>query len=258
MAAKRPFFVIVPGASQNPAHYGYLSHLLQLKGYPVFSALLPSVGAAGKVSAEDDAAYVRDKMLLPVLDYEENDVIILMHSYSSVPGSAAATGLGKKERAAQGKKTGVIGQIYLAALLPKGGDGKDIVSAFGGHYPPHIRPDVPANLLRCDDRIGPLYQDVSKDLANVVAVSAMAQGMTSFTSPCPRASWDSDEYKGRVAFIRTLKDAAVPLPAQQMMLDGTGAEWIVKDIESGHSPQISQPEKLTALLVEIANGFEVL
>ena len=92
----------------------------------------------------------------------------------------------------------------------------------------------------------------------MVAVSAIAQGMTSFTSPVPRATWDSDAYKGRVAFIRTLNDAAIPLQIQQMMLDGSGADWIVKDIESGHSPQISQPEKLTAILVDLAKGFEVL
>lgn len=120
MTDKRPFFVIVPGASQNPAHYGYLSHLLLLAGYPVFTALLPSVGSADKVSVVDDAEYVRNKMILPVLDYEEADVILVMHSYSSAPGSAAAMGLGKEERAAQGKKTSIIGQIYLAALLPKG------------------------------------------------------------------------------------------------------------------------------------------
>jgi hypothetical protein len=71
MAATRPFIVIVPGASQNPAHYGYLSHLLHLAGYPVFSALLPSIGATGKVTVEDDAAYIRDRMLIPILDHEE-------------------------------------------------------------------------------------------------------------------------------------------------------------------------------------------
>lgn len=86
----------------------------------------------------------------------------------------------------------------------------------------------------------------------------MAQGMTSFTSPCPRASWDSDEYKGRVAFIRTLNDAAIPAQVQQMMLDGTGAEWIVKDIETGHSPQVSKPEELAKLVVELSQGFEKL
>jgi hypothetical protein len=142
MAEKRPFFVIVPGASQNPAHYGLLSHLLQLSGYPVISALLPSVGAQGKVTVDDDAKYVRDKMIIPVLDYEEHDVVVITHSYSSVPGSAAVKGLSKAERSSQGKKTGVIGQIFISALLPKGGDGKDIVGAFGGQYPPHIRPEV--------------------------------------------------------------------------------------------------------------------
>lgn len=100
------------------------------------------MGAAEKIDVEKDAAYVRDKMLLPVLYYEGHDVIMLMHSYSSVPRSAAATGLGKKERVAEGKKAGVIGQIYISSLLIKGGDGKDVVSAFGGQYPPHIRPDV--------------------------------------------------------------------------------------------------------------------
>ena len=92
----------------------------------------------------------------------------------------------------------------------------------------------------------------------MAAVSAIAQGMTSFTSPAPRATWNSDAYKGRVAFIRTLNDAAIPLQVQQMMLDGSGTEWIIKDIESGHSPQISQPEKLLAILVSLAKGFEAL
>jgi hypothetical protein len=143
MASRRPFFVIVPGGSQNPSHYGYLSHLLQLAGYPTFSALLPSVGG-GNVTAEDDMNYIQNSMLIPVLDYEEHDVIMIMHSYSGVPGSAAAKGYSKDERTALGKKAGVIGQIFIASLLQKGGDGKDIVSTFGGNYPPHIRPDVSA------------------------------------------------------------------------------------------------------------------
>ena len=67
----------------------------------------------------------------------------------------------------------------------------------------------------------------------------MAQGMTSFTSPIPRATWDNNAYKGRIAYIRATKDATFPLQMQQTMIDGTGVEWIVKDIESAHSPQLS-------------------
>jgi hypothetical protein len=59
-----------------------------------------------------------------------------------------------------------------------------------------------------------------------------------------------------VAFIRTVNDASLPLALQQMFLDGTGAEWIVKDIESGHSPQLSQPENLVSILIELAKQFE--
>jgi pimeloyl-ACP methyl ester carboxylesterase len=138
MASTRPFLVILPGGSQNPTHYGYLAHLLQLAGYPTYSALLPSVGASGKVTTQDDMAYIRDRMILPILENEEHDVILVMHSYSGVPGSAAALGLGKKERAAQGKKTGVIGQIFF-----------DIFTASGGSFPPYLRPDVSSNHCFC-------------------------------------------------------------------------------------------------------------
>lgn len=142
MAEKRPFFVLVPGAGQNPTHYGLLSHFLHLSGYPVFSALLPSIGATGKVTIQDDARYIRDNMVIPILDHAQHDVILVMHSYSSVPGSAAARGLSKSERLKQGKKTGIVGQICIAALLLMGGDGTDILGAFSGEYPPHIRPEV--------------------------------------------------------------------------------------------------------------------
>ncbi|KAH7348266.1 hypothetical protein BKA66DRAFT_601315 [Pyrenochaeta sp. MPI-SDFR-AT-0127] len=239
MASTRPFFVILPGGSQNPTHYGYLAHLLQRAGYPTYSALLPSVGSSGKVTTQDDMDYIRERMILPILEHEEHDVILVMHSYSGVPGSAAALGLGKKERMAQGKRTGVIGQIYFAAILNKGGDGVDIFTASGGSFPPYLRPDVPPTL------------------ADVAAASTMAQGLTSFYSPCPRASWDSHEFKNRVAYIRTVNDTGLPLFVQQMMIDNAkGADWIVKDIESDHSPQLSKPEEFSKLLVDLVKKFE--
>jgi hypothetical protein len=148
MASNRPFIVILPGGSQNPTHYGYLAHLLQLAGYPTYSALLPSVGASEPVTTQDDMAYIRDRIIMPILEHEGHDVVLMMHSYSGVPGSAAALGLGKKERLAQGKKTSVIGQIFVAAMLQKGGDGTDIFTTIGGAFPPFLRPDVGAHRER--------------------------------------------------------------------------------------------------------------
>lgn len=138
----RTVFVVVPGASQTPSHYAYLLHLLHTHGYPTYTALIPSTGVGEAITAEDDKDYIRSHMLLPVLDIEKHNVIMVMHSYSGIPGSGAALGLGKEERTAQGKTTSVLGQIYIASMIAKGDDGKDIVGTFGGHLPPHIGVDV--------------------------------------------------------------------------------------------------------------------
>lgn len=142
MASSRLFFVIIPGATQNPTHYGYLAYLLQQAGYPTYSALLPSVGASDKTTIEDDMTYIRNRMILPIPDNEKYDVIMVLHSYGGLPGGAAALGLSKKARLAQGKTTRVIGQIYYVALLQKGGDGMDVLTAAGGDLGPGFRPDV--------------------------------------------------------------------------------------------------------------------
>lgn len=181
MASTHSVFLILPGGSQNPTHYGYLAHLLQSAGYPTSSALFPSVGNPAKIGVQEDMAFFRDRLILPYLD-EGHDVILLMHSYSGVPGSAAARGLGKKERAAQGKKGGVIGQIFYAAMLQKGGDGTDLFNAGGGGFPPFLKPDVRTFLLlglplplpipgtgrnKCDPMRRPYSSAVSRGPTNI-------------------------------------------------------------------------------------------
>ena len=109
------------------------------QGYGTLSALLPTVGTILPVTAENDAEFIRSRMLLPVLDIEKHDVIMISHSYSGMPASAAARGLGKADRAMEGKTTSVLGQIFIASILPRGGDGKDVVATFGGQLPPHIQ-----------------------------------------------------------------------------------------------------------------------
>ena len=90
------------------------------------------------VTASEDAEYVRSCMLLPVLDIEKHDVVLVMHSYGGLPGSAAARGLGKKDRDASGKSTAVLGQIFIASILPHGGDEEDVIATLGGQWPPFI------------------------------------------------------------------------------------------------------------------------
>ena len=111
-------------------------------------------------------------------------------------------------------------------------------------------------MIRCDDPKPPLYQDVSPDLANAAVLSATSPCLTSFRSPCPAATWDAEHFKGRCAYIRTGNDRAVPHEVQNMMLQGTGQEWIIRDVDTGHSPQLAAPEKLCGIILELAKRFE--
>lgn len=115
-------------------------------GYPRRVPELPSDGGSSStVSVEDDAKFIREKILLPLPDRQQKNIILLTHGYSSIPGSAAAKGLSKAERADSGKQTGVIAQIHVAGILTKGGDGRSVVDVFDGRYPLQMTPDVSIN-----------------------------------------------------------------------------------------------------------------
>lgn len=123
----KPTIALVPGAWHTPAHYEPLLEQLRKLGYATISQQLPSVGSEDpkSQSAANDADFVRRNVLLPELD-QGKDVIVLMHSYGGSPGSAAAKGLSKTERAAAGQKGGVIGLVYISAFLA--GEGDSLVS----------------------------------------------------------------------------------------------------------------------------------
>lgn len=43
-----------------------------------------------------------------------------------------------------------------------------------------------------------------------------------------------------------------------MMIAKSRVEWIIKNIDTGHSPQLVEPEKLVDMLVELGEKFEKL
>jgi hypothetical protein len=93
-------------------------------------------------------------------------------------------------------------------------------------------------------------------MQDAIVLSTLHPSLASFKSPCPRASWDEQAFKGRIAYIRPVKDQGIPAQVQNMMIEGTGVEWIVQDIDTGHSPQLVAPERLCDMLLELAKLFE--
>ncbi len=95
-------------------------------------------------------------------------------------------------------------------------------------------------------------------LADAAALSAVSHGLTAFSSPCPAATWDAEGFRGRCAYIRTVHDRAFPYEVQNKMIQGTGQDWITRDIETGHSPQLAAPEELSRIILELAERFEAM
>ena len=111
-------------------------------------------------------------------------------------------------------------------------------------------------MVRCPDPKPPLYNDVPNALADVAVAECMNPCLSSWTSPCPRASWDEKDFEGRIAYIRTKNDQSVPYDIQNVMIDASGQKWILRDLDSGHSPNLSMPERLAETVIELVKGFE--
>jgi pimeloyl-ACP methyl ester carboxylesterase len=139
--ANLPVIVLVPGAFGTPQGFEKMLPYLTKAGYATHPGSYPSCNPSdpAKASCSQDIAFLRDHVLLPLLNEHGKDVAILAHSYGGVVAGGAAKGLAKGTRRAQGQSTGVIGLVYVAGNITL--DGESLFTAVGGAYPPFIKVD---------------------------------------------------------------------------------------------------------------------
>ena len=129
----KPAFVLVPGACLSTSVFSSFLPRLQALGHSTLTLQVASANPPGDLhlaSAVSDAATLRQD-LLSILDSDDGlDIVIVLHSYAGIPGGGAVKGLSKKTRAEEGKKGGIVGVIWLAALLLP--EGKDVASWLEG------------------------------------------------------------------------------------------------------------------------------
>lgn len=130
--AETPTVVLVPGAWHSPQHYYKLKDLVERAGYDLVSQRNPSCDSLNPdaESAAKDAAFIRNQLLIPLLDAGKT-VILVMHSYGGLPGAAAAEGLSQTERISAGRPGGIIGLIFICAILAH--EGQSLLDLLPGH-----------------------------------------------------------------------------------------------------------------------------
>lgn len=108
---------------------------LETAGYPVHYVSYPSCDSAS-ADCQQDAIAIRDLAIKPLIEDQGKDIIVLMHSYASMPGASAAKGFSKTERQRNSQAGGILGLICVGAFLVP--EGLSCAGLQGGNLPKWI------------------------------------------------------------------------------------------------------------------------
>ena len=115
MAHSKPIFVFVGGVSHTPAFFDDLINQMAAYGYKSTAVAFPTCGDDTENTKQWDEVTAIQQVISSQLD--EQDVVLILHSYGGWPGSRAIKGLDKETRQENGKNTGIIEVVFLAAFL---------------------------------------------------------------------------------------------------------------------------------------------
>ncbi|CAG8953447.1 hypothetical protein HYFRA_00010196 [Hymenoscyphus fraxineus] len=251
MTTQKPTFLLVHGAWHPPSCYQTLITTLS-SSFPVKTITHLSLNPSDPQTATCSADTNTLRSTLLSLLSAGKEVILLTHSYGGIPGHAAAHGLSRQIYARAGKPGGVIGVINMAAFIIP--EGQSLLA--GEENAAWIKEDDPSpGICTVPFPIPVFYQDAPPETALAVSSSLLPHSILSFNSPSPAPAWKDPEFVGRLAYIRCMQDRAIPASMQDLMIKDSGVEWVVRDIDAGHSPFLSRPEELSDILKELAEIF---
>lgn len=246
----KPTIVLVPGSFSTSAPYGKLVEQLSQHNYPVLRIELKSVGGPVSATSIDDAAHI-NSVLKPLVE-EDKDIVVVMHSYGGIPGTDSTKGLAKVDQEAAGRKGGVIGLVYITALLVK--QGASLVSTRGdtGRLPDWIT--FEGEFMKVDlntiarETFSDLPQDEAEKWAHVFSKHSAASFGTELQYPAYRYIPST--------YILAENDKILPPVEQQAMVDAARQNnhtpmKLVK-LQSGHAPAVSQTVRVAEIIREAA------
>ncbi|GKZ32165.1 hypothetical protein AbraIFM66950_001345 [Aspergillus brasiliensis] len=254
--ANLPIIVIVPGAFGTPQGFDKVLPYLTEAGYATHPGSYPSCNPSDPtiVSSSQDIAHLRDNVLLPLLNEQGKDVVIIAHSYGGVVAGGAAKELAKGTRNAQGHSTGIVGLIYVAGNITL--EGESLFTAVGGAYPPFIKVGKPSQgLAVIEPAMEVLYNDCDRGLEPELEKFMHPHALRAFETPATAPAWAESALDGRRAYVRTLDDCCNPSSLQDMWLEKSKVQWDVVDFKTGHMPFVSQPQALAEQITKFIDGF---
>ncbi|MFD0783635.1 alpha/beta hydrolase [Micromonospora azadirachtae] len=225
MTAARPTFVLVPGAWHLPSTFDLLRGELDALGYASRAVKLPTTGPDPRGGLQDDAAAIR-----AAIEAIDGPVVVVAHSYGGIPATEGVGGL-----------TNVRHLVYLAAYVPDVNE-----SMFTLHGMPD--PDSAEGLFPIgSDPRAQLYADVPKEVADRAISQLVEQRLQPWADRATRAAWRTVPS----TYVLSEKDNSLPVELQERMAPRANS---VHRIPTSHSPHLSRPAEVAALLDEIVKS----
>ncbi|CAD0092217.1 unnamed protein product [Aureobasidium vineae] len=222
----KPTIVFVTGAWHKPHLYASLLESLRKNSFPVIAPCLPSVGGVCD-SFYDDVNVVR-KIIADEIS-QGHEIVVLMHSYGGMVGSAAVQGYSKQEVPRGG---GVIRMIYMAAFALEAG--LSLMNALNDTPLPWWR-SANEKQWQAANSSYIFYNDVDASLAEACTAQLDLQAKGCFKSKQTYAAWKYIDS----TYIVCSRDNAIPKQAQVAMASQPGGRFTIEYLDAGHSPFLS-------------------
>lgn len=242
MPVRAGTFVIVHGAFQNAQSWAEVSNALRAKGHTVVAVDLPGRNAEGAAAKAVTMAQYAEAVGA-VVKAQAEPVTLIGHSFGGI--TISLVGLAMPEKI---KKL-----LYVAAYVPESGESMQSLASgdkTNGFTSKSfvVSADYAFATILDDDRARLFINDGGPEQQKIVAQSMVREPL----GPIATKVEISREIFAALpkAYIRTGMDKTVSTTIQNMMIQRARIAQ-VSDIDSGHSPQASQPEKLSDLIVSL-------
>ena len=250
--------LFIPGYWEGPKPFQNLSSLLQASGLATETATLPSTGTTSPSNPgmHDDIAAIR-KVVSKLVEEEQRDVVMVLHSAGGFLGANATEGLDVPARKAKGLVGGVRKMVFLAGgVLPVGVK----------HQPlPFFKIEVSVLTLRLPvppfasflTKGGALFcKEPERLLFNDLGDEDKEEWLTAL-APQPARDWDDViTYAGwkdvPCVYLVCGRDQVIPPAMQVQWAESIGAR--VERCEAGHMPMLSVPERVVEVIMGAVEG----
>ncbi|KAF2160578.1 hypothetical protein M409DRAFT_59835 [Zasmidium cellare ATCC 36951] len=247
--ASNTTIIFVPGAWHPASCWDKVAKHLEQAGFNTDLVDLPSVGPPEHLKGfEPDVEEVR-RHVIAAGDAGQK-VVLVCHSYGGLPTTQSVEGLDLKTRQTRGQPGGIVHLVYCCSFVIP--EGESLIGAFGGN-------DLPWFIIS-DDKMqyfpnGPetvFYNDMSEEDAKSATAMLKPHSYQTAHSRLTYAGWKHVPS----TYIYCLKDNAIPIVVQKMMVEQTAKGYGVRTetLDASHSPFWSMPKETAEAIQRAAES----